>query len=53
MPVRLSAQSLLRLLDRRLEELALPKHGTKLDKWTRPEKREDELMRERKSQAAI
>ena len=53
MPVRLSAQSPLRLLDRRLDELALPKHGTKLDKWTRLEKRENELMRERKSQAAI
>ena len=47
MSVRLSAQSLLRSLDRRLEEL-----GTKLDKW-RLEKRENELMRERKSQAAI
>ena len=35
MPVRLSAQSPFRLLDRRLDELALPKHGTKLDKWTR------------------
>ena len=43
----------LRLLDRRLDELALPKHGTKLDKWTRNEKRENEFMRERKSQAAI
>ena len=32
MPVRLSAQSPLRLLDRRLDELALPRHGTKLDK---------------------
>ena len=48
MPVRLSAQSPLRLLDRRWDELALPKHGTKLDKWTRLEKRENELMRERK-----
>ena len=48
MPVRLSPQSPLRLLDRRLDELALPKHGTKLDKWTRLEKRENELMRERK-----
>ena len=53
MPVRLSGQSPLKLLDRRLDELALPKHGTKLDKWTRIEKRENELMRERKSQAAI
>ena len=35
MPLRLSAQSPLRLLNRRLDELALPKHGTKLDKWTR------------------
>ena len=52
-PVRLSGQSPLRLLDRRLDELALPKHGTKLDKWTLIEKRENELMRERKSQAAI
>ena len=52
MLVRLSGQSPLRLLDRRLDELALPKHGTKLDKWTRVEKRENELMRERKSQAA-
>ena len=53
MPVRLSAQSPLRLPGRLLEELALPKHGTKLDKWTRLEKRENELMRERESQAAI
>ena len=36
-----------------MDELALPKHGTKLDKWTRIEKREKEFMRERKSQAAI
>ena len=50
MPVRLSGQSPLRLLDRLLDELELPKHGTKLDKWTRIEKRENELMRERKSQ---
>ena len=53
MLVRLSGQSPLKLLDRRLDELALPKQGTKLDKWTRIEKRENELMRERKSQAAI
>ena len=53
MPVRLYGQSPLRLLDRRLDELALPKHGTMLDKWTRIEKRENELVRERKSQAAI
>ena len=53
MLVRLSGQSPLRLLDRRFDELVLPKHGTKLDKWTRVEKRENELMRERKSQAAI
>ena len=53
MPVRLSAQSPLRLLDRRLDERASPKHGTKLDKWTRLEKRENELMRERKSLPAI
>ena len=51
MPVRLSCQSPLGLLDRRLDELALPKHGTKLDKWTRIEKRENELTRDRKSQA--
>ena len=43
----------MKLLDRRLDELALPKQSTKLDKWTRLEKREKELMRERKSQAAI
>ena len=53
MPVRLSVQSLLRLPDRRSDELASPNHGTKLDKWTPIEKRENELMRERKSQAAI
>ena len=53
MPVRLSGQSPLRLRDRRLDELALPKHGTKMDKWTRIEKREKELMSERKSQAAM
>ena len=34
------------------DDLAFPKHGTKLDKWTRLEKRENALMRERKSQAA-
>ena len=49
MPLRPSAKSPLRLLDRRLDELALPKQGTKLDKWTRLEKRENELIRERKS----
>ena len=53
MPLRLSSRSPLRLLDRRLGELALPKHGTKLDKWTRLEKRENELMKERKSQATF
>ena len=53
MPVRLSSQSPLRLLDRRKEELTLPKHGTKLDKWARIKMRENELMRGRKSQAAI
>ena len=52
-PLRLSSRSPLKLLDRRLDELALPKHGTKLDKWTRLEKREIELIREQKSQAAI
>ena len=41
MPVRLCGQSPLRLLDRRVDELALPKHDTKLDKWTRIEKREN------------
>ena len=30
-----------------------PKNGTKSDKWTRLEKRENELVRERKSQAVI
>ena len=53
MPWRPSSRSPLKLLDRRLDELALPKQGTKLDKWTRLEKREKELVRERKSQAAI
>ena len=48
MPARLFGQSPLRLLDRRLDELDLPKHGTKLDKWTRIEKRENELMRRAK-----
>ena len=43
----------MRLLDRRLDELALPKHGSKLDKWTRIAKRENEFLMERKSQAAI
>ena len=52
-PVRLSSQSPVRLLDRRLEELALPKHGTKLDKWSRIEQRENVLVRERKSQTMI
>ena len=52
--VRLSGQSPLRLLDHRLDELALPKHGTKLDTWTRIEKRENELMRAKiTSRAAI
>ena len=50
MPVRLFGQSPLRLLDRRLDKLELPEHGKKLDKWTRIEQRENELMRERKSQ---
>ena len=36
-----------------MDELALPQYGTKLDKWTRVEKREKGLVRERKSQAAI
>ena len=41
------------MLDRRLDELALPKHGTKLEKWTRAENRENGLAREGTSQAAI
>ena len=53
MPLRLSSRSPLTLLDRRLDELALQKHGAKLDKWTRLEKRVKELVRERKPQAAI
>ena len=53
MPLRLSVQSPLRLMYRRLDELALPKHSTKSITWTRLEKRENELMRERTSQAAI
>ena len=52
MPLRLSSRSALKLLDRRLDELALPKQGTKLDKWTRLENGEKELIRERKSRAA-
>ena len=52
-PLRLSSRLPLKLLVRRLDELALPKQGTKLDKWTRLQKRERELVRERKSQAAI
>ena len=31
--------------DRHLDELALPKQGTKLDNWTRLEKRENEMTR--------
>ena len=53
MPVRLSSRSPLNLLDRRLDELALPKLGTKLDQWTRIQKHENELVRMRKSHAAI
>ena len=53
MPLRLLRRSLANLLDRRVDESALPSHGTKLDKWTRLEKRENELVRERNSQAAI
>ena len=45
MPLRLSSRSPLKLLGRRLDELALPKQGTKLDKWTRLQKREKELDR--------
>ena len=51
-PVRLSSRSSTILLDRRLDYLALPGHGTKLDKWTRIEQRENELLRGRKAQAA-
>ena len=32
MPVKLSSRSPTNFLDRRVDELALPKHGTKLDK---------------------
>ena len=45
-PVRLSSRSPTNLVDRRSDELALPKHG-KLDKWTRGEQRENELLGER------
>ena len=41
------------LLDCRSDELALPTHGTKLDEWTRLEERENGLVRERTSLAAI
>ena len=54
MPVRLSSRSLLKLLDRRWDESwHYPSRAAKLHKWTRLEKREKELVRERKSQAAI
>ena len=52
-PLRLSSRSPFKLPARRLDELALQKQGTKLDKWTRLEKGEKELVRERKSKAAI
>ena len=39
-PVRLSSRSLTNWLDRRLDELALPKHGTRLDRRTRVGQRE-------------
>ena len=51
-PVKMSSRSPRNFLDRRWDELALPKHGTKLDNWTRIEQRENELLRGRKAQAA-
>ena len=51
-PVKLFSRSPTNFLDRRLGELALPTHGTKLDKWTRVEQRYNELLRGRKAQAA-
>ena len=51
-PVTVCSRSLTNLLDRQLDELSLPEHDTKLDKWTRIEQRENELVRGRKAQAA-
>ena len=51
-PPRLSSRSPTHLLDRQLDELALPEYGTKLDKWTRIQRRENELLLERKAHAA-
>ena len=50
--VKLSSRSPTNFLDRRLDDLALPKHGTKLDNWSRIQQRENELFRGRKAQAA-
>ena len=47
-----SAEDIPVLSCHRLGELALPKHGTQLDKWTRIEQRENESLRARKAQAA-
>ena len=51
-PVELSCRSPTNLVIRRLEELALPKHYTQLDKWTPVEQRENELLRWRNALAA-
>ena len=40
MTLRLSSRSLLKLLDRRWDELALPRQGTKLERWRRFDKRD-------------
>ena len=50
-PVRWSSRSPTNLLDQRLDEFSLPKHGTELDEWTRIEQRGNELLRARKAQA--
>ena len=50
--MRLPSRSPTKLLDHRLDALALPKHVTKLDKWTRAEQRENELLGAREAQAA-
>ena len=51
-PVRLSTRSPTDLLDHGLDELAVPNHGTKLNKRTLVEQRENELLRVREAQAA-
>ena len=51
-PVRLSSRSPTNLLDRRLDKVALREHGTKRDKWTPVDQRENELSRGRRAQAA-